>query len=134
MPPPPTQKKRKKKLLLLLLWLHIAVTLTKIAGPQMWTTPSYKFYIKKKKIYKTCETAEESPFFVSAQLTVGALSPSLNFEFHHLLPNTWHLHGYGSQQKQIPDYCLDSLHPVTKSFIKGQSLATKLVVLYKMST
>lgn len=28
---------------------------------------------------KTCEAAEESAFFGSAQLTVGALSPSLNF-------------------------------------------------------
>jgi hypothetical protein len=29
--------------------------------------------------YKTCEEAEESAFLGSAQLTAGALSPSLNF-------------------------------------------------------
>ena len=27
------------------------------------------------------------------------------------------MHRYGSQQKQSPDYCFDSLHPVTKSLI-----------------
>ena len=29
------------------------------------------------------------------------------------------MHGYGSQQKQSPGYCLDSLHPVTKSLINS---------------
>ena len=46
---PSTPKKKILLLLLLLLWLHIAVTLTEIVGPQMWTTPSYKFYINKGK-------------------------------------------------------------------------------------
>jgi hypothetical protein len=34
-----------------------------------------------KQLNKTCEAAEESAFLGSAQLTVGALSPSLNFGF-----------------------------------------------------
>ena len=61
--------------------IDVPVILTEIVGPETWTG-GYKVYIKKrKKIYKTCEAAEESAFLGSAQLTVGALSPSLKFGF-----------------------------------------------------
>ena len=72
------------------------------------------------------KTAEESAFFGSAKLTVGALSPSLNFEFHHLLPNTRHLHGYGNQQKAKPRLLLGFFASCNQKFYKRTEFSYKI--------
>jgi hypothetical protein len=58
--------------------IDVLVIFTEIVGPERWTGGYNK---EREKNYKTCEAAEESAFLGSAQLTVGALSPSLKFWF-----------------------------------------------------
>ena len=67
-PPPPHPPKKNSG--------SVPVTLTEIVGPQMWTTPSYKFYIKRRKKFTRPVKQQKNQHFLG--------QPSSQLGHYHL--------------------------------------------------